>query len=73
MGVKGGKVTGVAKGFASNLDLAREAGRKGGRISRRGPAKKDDNVMKIKVKNKSRKQYIEVKITPEPAFRYEEK
>jgi hypothetical protein len=28
--------------------------------------------MKIEVKNKSRKQYIEVKITPEPAFRYEE-
>ena len=28
--------------------------------------------MKIKVKNKSRKQYIEVIIIPEPAFRYEE-
>ena len=44
MGSKGGKVTGVAKGFASNLDRAREAGRRGGLISRRGPAKKDDNV-----------------------------
>ena len=44
MGAKGGKVTGVAKGFASNLDRAREAGRRGGRISKRGPAKKDDNV-----------------------------
>ena len=43
-GRKGGKVTGVAKGFAANLDRAREAGRLGGRISRRGPAKKDDNV-----------------------------
>ena len=30
-------------------------------------------VMKIEVKNKSRKQYIKVIITPEPAFRYEEK
>ena len=28
--------------------------------------------MKVEVKNKSRKQYIEVKIIPEPAFRYEE-
>ena len=44
MGAKGGKVTGVAKGFASNLDRARESGRRGGTISRRGPAKKDDNV-----------------------------
>ena len=44
MGSKGGKVTGVAKGFASNLDRAREQGRKGGHISKRGPAKKDDNV-----------------------------
>lgn len=41
-GQKGGKVSGIAKGFASNLELAREAGRRGGRISRRGPAKKDD-------------------------------
>ena len=30
-------------------------------------------VMKIEVKNKSRKQYIKVIIIPEPAFRYEEK
>ena len=44
LGSKGGKVTGVAKGFASNLELAREAGRRGGHISKRGPAKKDDNV-----------------------------
>ena len=44
IGSKGGKVTGVAKGFASNLDRAREAGRRGGRISKRGPAKKDYNV-----------------------------
>ena len=29
-------------GFASNPELAREAGRKGGLISRRGPAKKKD-------------------------------
>jgi hypothetical protein len=35
IGAKGGKKTG-AKGFALNRDLAREAGRKGGQISRRG-------------------------------------
>lgn len=29
-------------GFASNPELAREAGRKGGLISRRGPAKQKD-------------------------------
>lgn len=28
-------------GFASNPELAREAGRKGGKISKRGPARKD--------------------------------
>lgn len=35
IGAKGGKKTGM-KGFALNRDLAREAGRKGGQISRRG-------------------------------------
>lgn len=35
IGAKGGKKTG-AKGFALNRDLAREAGRKGGTVSRRG-------------------------------------
>jgi len=35
IGAKGGKKTGP-KGFALNRDLAREAGRKGGTISRRG-------------------------------------
>lgn len=39
MGRKGGLVCGTKKGFASNPDLAREAGRKGGKISRRGKAK----------------------------------
>ena len=34
-GAKGGKKTGV-KGFATNHDLAVEAGKKGGTISRRG-------------------------------------
>ena len=35
IGSKGGKKTGM-KGFAVNRELAREAGRKGGTISRRG-------------------------------------
>lgn len=39
IGRKGGK-NGTTGGFAANRELAREAGRKGGRISRRGPAKK---------------------------------
>lgn len=42
IGAKGGKVGGL-KGFAVNLTLARLAGAKGGRNSRRGPAKKKEN------------------------------
>lgn len=38
MGQKGGK-NGHTGGFFNNPDRAREAGRKGGKISRRGPAK----------------------------------
>ena len=34
LGAKGGKVLGV-KGFATNKELAREAGRKGGKVSKR--------------------------------------
>ena len=44
MGAKGGKVTGVAKGFAANPELAARVGVIGGLRSKRGPAKKDDNV-----------------------------
>ncbi len=39
IGRKGGKA-GRTGGFYANRDLARVAGAKGGRISRRGPAKK---------------------------------
>lgn len=39
MGRKGGKATGM-KGFALNPERAKIAGAKGGRISKRGPAKK---------------------------------
>lgn len=39
-GRKGGSVSGIVKGFALDPAKAAEAGRKGGRISRRGPAKK---------------------------------
>lgn len=40
IGSKGGQKKGVKKGFALNPDLARKAGAKGGRISKRGLAKK---------------------------------
>jgi general stress protein YciG len=40
IGAKGGKKTGVKKGFAANPTLAAAAGRKGGKISKRGKAKK---------------------------------
>lgn len=39
IGRKGGSVIGAKRGFASNPALASIAGAKGGRISRRGPAK----------------------------------
>lgn len=39
IGRKGGLVKGTKGGFASNPALASIAGAKGGRISRRGPAK----------------------------------
>jgi len=39
IGRKGGQ-NGHTGGFASNRELARTAGAKGGRISRRGPAKR---------------------------------
>ena len=41
LGRKGGSVKGTKKGFASNPELARIVGEKGGRISRRGKAKKE--------------------------------
>ena len=40
IGHKGGKVCGM-KGFALNPELAKKAGAKGGRISRRGKSKKN--------------------------------
>lgn len=36
IGKLGGSVRGIKKGFAANPELAKEAGRKGGKISRRG-------------------------------------
>lgn len=41
IGRKGGQ-NGHTGGFAANVELAREAGRKGGRISKRGKAKNGD-------------------------------
>lgn len=43
IGRKGGSVTGTKGGFAANPELARIAGAKGGRISRRGKAAKKDD------------------------------
>lgn len=43
IGHKGGKL-GRTGGFFANRDLARQAGAKGGRISRRGPAKNISSV-----------------------------
>lgn len=40
IGRMGGKKCGIMKGFALNPELARKAGAKGGRISKRGKAKK---------------------------------
>lgn len=40
LGKIGGSRTGSAKGFAANPELASRAGKLGGSISRRGPAKK---------------------------------
>lgn len=40
IGAKGGRVCSPNKGFGANPKLAREAGRKGGKISRRGKAKR---------------------------------
>lgn len=42
IGKMGGQ-KGHTGGFAANPELARIAGKKGGQISRRGPAKKDGN------------------------------
>jgi len=39
-----GGMNGHTGGFAANRELAREAGRKGGRLSRRGPAKKGTKI-----------------------------
>lgn len=44
IGSMGGRaVTNKPKGFAADPERAREAGRKGGTISKRGPAKKKNN------------------------------
>lgn len=43
IGQIGGR-NGNTGGFAANPELARIAGAKGGRISRRGPAKKKDEI-----------------------------
>lgn len=43
IGRKGGQ-NGTTGGFAANPQLARLAGAKGGRISRRGPAKKATSI-----------------------------
>ena len=56
IGQKGGR-NGHNGGFAANPELAKIAGAKGGRISRRGPAKKHLEIIKAD----SEEQAIEVK------------
>lgn len=41
IGSLGGRVSGIKKGFALNPELARKAGAKGGRISKRGKARNE--------------------------------
>ena len=41
IGAIGGRVSGIKKGFALNPELAKKAGRKGGRISKRGKARNE--------------------------------
>ena len=41
IGSLGGRVSGIKKGFALNPELARKAGKKGGRISKRGKARNE--------------------------------
>ena len=49
-GAKGGRNGHKGKGFAANPELARKAGAKGGKISRRGPAKKTTATKKVAAK-----------------------
>lgn len=42
IGSKGGSVRGIKKGFALNIELAKESGRKGGKISKRGKSKHEE-------------------------------
>lgn len=59
IGAKGGKAL-VLKGFALNAELAREAGRKGGKISKRGCAKNRPGK-KVYVRHRiAHKQSVEV-------------
>ena len=54
IGRKGGLViTDKPKGFAANIELAREAGRKGGKISRRGAAKDDIDRLEEELEKES--------------------
>ena len=46
IGRQGGK-NGCTGGFAANPELARMAGAKGGRISRRGPAKRKTTTINV--------------------------
>lgn len=55
IGRKGGQ-NGTTGGFAANRELAKIAGRKGGRISRRGPAKSQ-----ITARQESEEAVIEVR------------
>lgn len=55
IGSKGGKSGDHSKsGFASNPELAREAGRKGGKKSRRGKSKKNSEETRVQENEEKR-------------------
>ena len=55
IGSKGGKSGDPSKrGFASNPELAREAGRKGGKKSRRGKSKKNSEETRVQENEEKR-------------------
>lgn len=62
IGQKGGK-NGTTGGFAANHELAKIAGRKGGRISRRGPATTSTSTSTpISMIDESEESKIEVRV-----------
>lgn len=58
IGAKGGRVTGVEKGFAANNELAKAAGRKGGKASRRTGVKNGEGKGRTTTKKPEKKSFL---------------